>query len=346
MRKYLLYSLTPVAIILLVLVSAKSVSAFHQQQVLGVAQAATVSIPPTSEGPGLILPDSPFYFLDKFKQNVRLLFAFTPEEKAKVNANIAGERLAELRIMLVNKNIEGSRIALIELAESARRSADELSKAKLTGRDISLLSKTINDDFKSKQSVLDALENETRGEIKQQVKLTSSSITEAKVKVEDILPTQFLETEIRDALQRNVSKRVKEASNSSRELERDLDELRREASSAAKSSLTRREKFLKKAIEEKNEVLKKVQEKLLEQEKERQEKLLQAQDKASEKAREAINKAIEAAKGFQQAQEAFSQIKNQTSGSTTVRSNKSSDSGKSDSGKSGGGDRGGKSGKD
>src|SRR5258708_4914260 len=47
-------------------------SAFAQEQaVLGVETQPAVmpSIPPTSEGPGLLLPDSPFFFLDKLKQN-------------------------------------------------------------------------------------------------------------------------------------------------------------------------------------------------------------------------------------------------------------------------------------
>ena len=86
----------------------KPTFAHHQQQVLGVATISAdtlqnLQIPSTSEGPGLILPDSPLFFLDQLKQEFRLFLVFTPEAKAKIHASIAGERMAELRFM-VQKN--------------------------------------------------------------------------------------------------------------------------------------------------------------------------------------------------------------------------------------------------
>ncbi len=339
---------------LLILVSVGKAYANHQAQVLGASTAsADLSIPPTTEGPGLILPDSPLFFLDQLKQDFRLLLAFTPETKAKIYKDIAGERIAELRFMLAKNNLNAAKVALDGMASNLKNAAAEVNQAKLTGRNVDTLAKTINDDIKAKQETLDLLESQSVGEIKAQVTSAQESLLRAKVEVEDSLPEQELKNEIKSDLTRKAERKVDEASDSARELQRDLDELNKEAAEASRNSLGAREKAIKKAIEEKNEALKKVEEKLLETEQKKQEKLLNVQQKVSEQAKEAIKKAQEAAIGFQQAVKNINQIQSGQQGSSSQGSNNSgssnSNSGKSNSensGKSGGEDKGGKSGKD
>lgn len=316
---------------------SKAALAYHQKQVLAAeTENQSLSIPPTVEGPGLILPDSPLFFLDQLKQNARLLLAITPEARAKVRADIAGERLAELRFMLAKNNQRGIQIALDGVSQNLQKAGDELAAAQLTGRDISGLAKSINLAVKEKQKSLDVLENEAKGELKTRVKATQDALMVAKVKVEDSLPEREIENEVRDDLNRLAERRVKEASESAREVENELGELRKQASESAQKSLKRREEALKKAIEEKNETLKKVEERLLENERKKQEKLLEVQDKVADQARKAIEEAQKAARGFQQAAQNVSEIRNQRVGENSASLNSSSgSSGSSGSGSSG-----------
>lgn len=324
-------------LLIFVFIFSSPVSA-RQRRVLGTAtESAAPQIPPTSEGPGLILPDSPFFFLDELKQATRLFFAFNPEAKAKIHAQIAGERLAELRFMLARQNNVGIETDLKGISSNLQSAANDVVQAQLLGRDVKTLAKVINDDVKRKQETLDLLENQAQGTLKAQVAAIQASLLDSKVKVEDALPSNELENEIRDDLNRQIGKRVEEASNSARELKDDLDELNRQASEAARNSLKRREEALREAVEKKNDALKRVQETLLEAEKKKQENVLRVQEKVAEQAREAIKGAQEAAKGFQKAQEEVSKIQQQSVGGN------SGTSGGSSSGTSSGGDRGGSS---
>lgn len=344
-KKIVFYSLL---FLFLSLIFSRSVYAHHRKQVLGDSTnpSATPQIPPTTEGPGLILPDSPLFFLDELKQNARLFFAFSPEDKAKIHTAIAGERLAELRLMLLKNNQEGIATDIRGVSSNLKETADNISQAGLTGRNISQLAKEINASIKRKQEMLDILEKESAGELKALVVSAQSSILESKVKVEDSLPENELENEIRDDLNRQVEKRVHDASESAREMLEDLNELKKEASKSAEKALHRREEALKEAIEKRNEALKKVAEKLLENERKRQDKLLKVQEKVAGEAREAVKKAQEAARKFQKAQEEVNRVQQQSVGGTsgTTVSTGGSSSGSSSSGSSGGGDHGGSSG--
>jgi len=339
----------PLLFLFLSLIFSKSVYSHHRQQVLGdfTNPSATPQIPPTAEGPGLILPDSPLFFLDELKQNIRLFFAFSPEDKAKIHTAIAGERLAELRFMLLKNNQDGIATDIRGISSNLKKTADDISQAQLTGRNISQLAKEINASIKRKQETLDILETESAGELKALVVNAQSSILESKVKVEDSLSENELKNEIKDDLNRQIEKRVHEASDSARGLFQGLEELKREASESALRSLKKREDALKKAIEEKNEALAKVAEKLLENERKRQDKLLEVHEKIAGEAREAVKKAQEAAAGFQKAQDALERIQQQsvggnsgTSGGGSSQSSRSSGGGSS--GGSSGGDHSGK----
>src|SRR3989344_114597 len=261
--------LISLALLILIFVTSEPAYARHRR-VLGVStQSAIPQIPPTVEGPGLVLPDSPFFFLDQIKQTTRLFFAFNPEAKAKIHNAVAGERLAELRIMLSRQNKNGIEVALEGISKNLEEASDDLNNAQLSGKNISETAREINNDIKRRQELLDVLESQAEGELRLMVSAAQASIMESKIKVEDGLPDDELENEIRDDLNRQIERRVEDATESALEVEDDLDELEKEASEAARKSLKRREEALKKAIEERNEALKKAQEKLLENDRKR-----------------------------------------------------------------------------
>ena len=300
----------PLAFLALILVFPKPVYSYHQAQVLGVSTSPAIpQIPPTVEGPGLILPDSPLFFLDEIKQQVRLFLAFTPEGKAKVHNAVAGERLAELRFMLVRQNERGIETGLKGVADNLQKASGNLETAQLMGKDVTILAQTINENIKGKQDALDILEDQSIGELHAMVLGAQASILRSKVRVEDSLPRTQIENEIRDDLYRQLAKKVKYASSSSQELVLQIDELRRQASEAAKRSLRNREYALKKAIEKKNDVLKKQYQKLLELERKKQDRLLQVQDRAAQQAQETVKKAQEAAATYKTAQDELNKIR-------------------------------------
>lgn len=226
--------------------------ASHQEDVLGVASQPTLSIPPTSEGPGLILPDSPLFFLDRMKQEFRLLLAFTPEQKAKVHALVAGERMAELQLMLAKNNIQGVRIALQGVSDNLKGAAKDLDNAKLTGRNINLLAKEINDLIKEKRQKLLVLEDIATGEIKTQTMTAREALMFAKVQVEEYLPADLMMNETIDDLNQQIANNVNKAEMSGREINRAIDVLTRLASEAAVKNQPARVEALTQAIDVKN----------------------------------------------------------------------------------------------
>lgn len=288
---------------------ATSVSA-REKTVLGLATSSNLEIPATVEGPGLILPDSPLFFLDNLKQNTRLLLAFTPEAKAKIYSDIAGERMAELRFMLIKSNPSGIKISLMGVSDNFANASKELSMARLSGKNVSTLAKSLNENIKRKQQGLDALDSQvSESEFKTRVKATLQGIDEAKVEVEDALPEDELANEIRDNLNRKMARRINETSDSAEQLKLDLDELERQATEASNKSLKRREEALRRAIEAKNQGLLIAEQRLLENEKRKQEKLLQVQSKVAASAREAVEKAREAAVKFNAALKEIERIR-------------------------------------
>lgn len=299
------------AVLILALFGLFATSIFaREKSVLGLATSSDLQIPPTPEGPGLILPDSPLFFLDNLKQNTRLLLAFTPEAKAKIYADIAGERMAELRFMLIKSNPSGIKISLSGVSDNLQNASRELGMARLSGKNVSVLAKSLNENIKRKQQGLDTLDSQvSESEFKTRVKATLQGIDEAKAEVEDALPEDELANEIRDNLNRKMSRKINETSDSAQQLRLDLDELERQATEASGKSLRRREEALKKAIEAKNQGLLIAEQRLLENEKRKQEKLLQVQSKVAASAREAVEKAKEAAVKFNAALKEIERIR-------------------------------------
>jgi len=245
-KKFIIFLLSVSLTSVIVVLSSGPVSANHQADVLGVASAPTLSIPPTAEGPGLVLPDSPLFFIDQIKQELRLFLAFASEQKAKIHNTIAGERLAELQIMLAKDNIPGIRIALQGVSDNLRGAAEDLANAKLTGRNISLLAKEINDSIKDKQKALLFLEEQATGEIKAQVVAAKEALKIAKVSVEENLPTDLMINETIDDLNQQIGDNINRANLSATEINRAINILTKLASSTAqKSQLLQKEDLMR-----------------------------------------------------------------------------------------------------
>ena len=252
MRKLFIFLLGVSLTSAVVVLSPVTVFANHQEDVLGVTSAPALSIPPTAEGPGLVLPNSPLYFLDYLKQDFRLLLAFTPEQKARIHNAVAGERLAELRLMLVKSDVSGIRTALQGVSDNLKAASMDLTDAKLTGRNVTLLAEELNTSIKEKQQSLSILEAQATGEIKAQVVATEEALKLAKAQVEEDLPSDLLMNETIDDLNRQIGQNINSASLSAVGINRAIEVLTRLASEAAVNNQPAREAALIHAIDVKN----------------------------------------------------------------------------------------------
>ena len=278
---------------------------------LPVSSYAGPQIPPIAEGPGLILPDSPLFFLDKIKQEVRILFAFTPQNRAKTYNAIAGERLAELRFMLLRNNKNGVETDLAGITENLENAANSLTEAQFRGENVELLSENINNDIKRKQDSLDILLSQATGDLKTMVLGAQTSVYQSKAKVVSGLSSQKLENETKEDIMKQIETKIKYSSDSSADILVKIETLRKQASQSAAKSIMMREDEVKAAAILKNTALIKEKQARLELEKKRQEKILAAYLKLLD----AGKKAKEAATAYQNAELELKQLLNQSSAS-------------------------------
>lgn len=291
----------------ILLTSATPAFANHREDVLGTSTETNPQIPPTSEGPGLILPDSPFFFLDQLKQDIRLAFALTPEAKAKVHTSIAGERMAELRFMLAKNNKTGIDTALNGVSANLLRASEDLNQAELTGRNIDKLALEINTNIKEKQNSLDILEQSDNKEIMFKAKAANQQILDAKVQVEEVLPEGQLSREVEYDLINQIDDNIYDASSSAKGLEHSINVLTRLASQAAEKDQQRREEALRHAIENKNETLKRKIEAQITSDQRFEEQLLKLRQNASAEVNNSITATQKAAFQLEMARKMQSQ---------------------------------------
>lgn len=285
--------------------------AHHKAKVLGASTASSELVfPAVTSGPGFILPDSPFYFLDNFVQNIRLATAFTPERKAEVRSQIAGERLAELRLMMENNNENGITTALDQLSQEMKSAANELSQADAQGEDIKELAKKVNNEIKNQRDILGTLEEQAGGSLLLRIKAARNELKEAKVTVEDSLPQEDFEREIEESVEDEIHEAVKDASNSARGLEHSILVLEELASQAATKNQGRRVEALQQAIANKNEAIRRQAERELEAEAKKIQELTQTRKTQINEARKAVRQAQEAAKIFTDVAKEAKEIKN------------------------------------
>lgn len=119
--------------------------------VLPLLAGAQASLP--SAG---LTPESPFYFLDRWGEDLRELFTFNPEAKAKLQVEFAGERIAEIKIMVETKGVEAKGITMAQslLIANVARAADIIQSEKTSGKDVTQFAKNIDDEFFAREKLL------------------------------------------------------------------------------------------------------------------------------------------------------------------------------------------------
>ncbi len=159
------------------------------------AQSSRTTLP--SAG---ITPESSFYFLDRLGENLRQFFTFNPEAKAKLQIEFAGERIAEIKIMVEKKGINAKGLAIAEslLQANVAYAAEIVSEEKISGKDVSALAKTLDDEFDARNKLLEQAFKDAKEQLKTQRKEIKTNLLAEARRIGDTAQIAVLEAQLKD----------------------------------------------------------------------------------------------------------------------------------------------------
>lgn len=122
-----------------------------------------------------LTPDSPFYFLDRLGENLRQFFTFNPEAKAKLQIEFAGERIAEIKVMVDKKGPEAKGIETAKslLVSNVAYAAEIVNQEKASGKDVAALAKNLDGEFDAREKLLEQTFKDAKERLKAQRKSIS-----------------------------------------------------------------------------------------------------------------------------------------------------------------------------
>lgn len=201
-------------------------------KVLGTETDSTRVDLSINQGPGFLLPSSPFYFLDLWRDNLSLLLAsFNSEAKAKLHLKIAGERITEVKIMLEGKDVDprGLDIALTNIAENVEGAVATLKQAKNQGKNVETLANELNILLDEEQSSLRIIAKAQDDKFRLKIKALEKELDENEVEIEDELPEDELAKETEEELEEKLEGEREEATKASIKAKSFEEELKKKA---------------------------------------------------------------------------------------------------------------------
>lgn len=159
------------------------------------AQSPQITLP--SAG---LTPESPFYFFDRLGENLQQFFTFNPEAKAKIQTEFAGERIAEIKAMVEKKgvNAKGLNIAESLLQTNVAYAAEIVSEEKTSGKDVTALAKTLNDEFDARDKLLEQTFKDAKAQLKAQRKEIKTNLLAEARRTGDTAQIVVLEAQLKD----------------------------------------------------------------------------------------------------------------------------------------------------
>ena len=197
-----------------------------------------------------LTPESPFYFLDKLGETLREFFTFNPEGKARLQITFAAERVAEIKIILETKGVEarGLEIAQSRLQANLAKAATIVAKQKADGKDVSALSKELDDEFEGPKTALEQSFKKQERALEAQEKDLKTKIREARL-AGDAAQVDTLLLELASVKAEKEKLEMKEEEHEEA-LEAEQEKIEREMEDKAEA-----EKAIREAEEEKQEVI-------------------------------------------------------------------------------------------
>ena len=159
------------------------------------AQETQVNLP--SAG---LTPESSFYFLDRLGENLRQFFTFNPEAKAKLQIEFAGERIAEIKVIVKEKGVNAKGLAIAEslLQANVAYAAEIVSEEKTSGKDVTTLAKTLNDEFDARDKLLEQTFKDAKEQLKAQRKEINTNLLAEARRIGDTAQIAVLEAQLKD----------------------------------------------------------------------------------------------------------------------------------------------------
>lgn len=159
------------------------------------AQSSQTTLP--SAG---LTPESSFYFLDRLGENLRQFFTFNPEAKAKLQIEFAGERIAEIKVIVEEEGVNAKGLAIAEslLQANVAYAAEIVSEEKISGKDVSALAKTLNDEFDARDKLLEQTFKDAKAQLKAQRKEIKMNLLAEARRVGDTAQIAVLEAQLKD----------------------------------------------------------------------------------------------------------------------------------------------------
>ncbi|MBI5005146.1 MAG: hypothetical protein HZC03_00875 [Candidatus Lloydbacteria bacterium] len=147
-----------------------------------------------------LTPESSFYFLDRLGENLRQFFTFNPEAKAKLQIEFAGERIAEIKVMVEKKGVNAKGLAVAEslLQANVAYAAEIINEEKVSGKDVSTLAKTLNDEFDARDKLLEQTFKDAKAQLKAQRKEIKTNLLAEARRVGDTAQVTVLEAQLND----------------------------------------------------------------------------------------------------------------------------------------------------
>ena len=173
---------------------------------------------PVNEGPGLLLPTSPLYFADLWRDNLTLWYSrINGVGEAREHLRIAGERISEVKILLGNKNgnTKGLDIALANIAEHVNGAKEALKQEKNGGKNVEQLAVDLNSIIDNQQKALDILARASDSKAAYKIASLLESISEDEIEIEDEMPQALLASEIEDELEEKIASKMDTAKDAS-----------------------------------------------------------------------------------------------------------------------------------
>jgi len=267
-----------------------------------------------------LTPDSPFYFLDKIGETLREFITFNPQSKARLHVQYAGERIAEIKIILESKGLEAASFAAVQanLEKHTKKAVEIVEKEKSKGNDVSELAAEIVDNFhlqrveakeafgaakeafQTKKALLhdELLIAITAGNVEEQERIRAELATieavkdEAEAKKDEAIETLEAEKE-----------RLQDELEEEKRLEDEARDIVEEAKDEAKKAEEKQQELKEKMEEEQAKTEEKLKEadakeaeRIMEEAKREEEQLKKEEEKAVEEQKRAEEKQMEAEK--------------------------------------------------
>lgn len=159
------------------------------------AQSSQTTLP--SAG---LTPESTFYFLDRLGENLRQFFTFNPEARAKLQIEFAGERIAEIKVIVEKKGVNAKGLTIAEslLQANVAYAAEIVSEEKTSGKDVTALAKTLNDEFDARDKLLEQTFKDAKAQLKAQRKEIKTNLLAEARRIGDTAQIAALEAQLKD----------------------------------------------------------------------------------------------------------------------------------------------------